>query len=380
MDYFRDVHFKISNCNLESRLRGFGPSELRANHSDQSRISVARCPIPFEAMASVRALSRPTRGVSLSQISRQTCSRRWASSAAAEAPLEDLEDSALGAPPLSEEEKKTLLLPNTTTTPPNTTAAPPPGSTPPSSEPTARDFVPGPFNLPRLRQTYLSTVASDIMTLTYNHIPPGTPKKETPQRLREWDDSSPYHANRSLRAPRGAPVLPLLERDVNFTNIPEIKEITLAAYVPAALQDMDNLLVARAALLAITGVLPEMTKTRTNVQQWKIRAGEFAGCKVTVRGNEAYEFFDRCVNLVFPRIKDWRGIEATTGDSSGNLAWGFTPEELKLFPEMEVNLGMYPPKMVPGCRVYVKTTATSDRQARLLLQAMGLPFFGEVKN
>lgn len=136
MDYFRDVHFvlvvarnvnkcisnpnpplkmvcatglqKISNCNLESRLRAFGPSELRANHSDQSRISVARRPIPFEAMASVRALSRPTRGVSLSQISRQTCSRRWASSAAAEAPLEDLEDSALGAPPLREEEKKTF--------------------------------------------------------------------------------------------------------------------------------------------------------------------------------------------------------------------------------------------------------------------------------
>ncbi|VBB76246.1 Putative mitochondrial LSU ribosomal protein L7 precursor [Podospora comata] len=345
-------------------------------------------------MASVRALSRPTRGVSLSQISRQTCSRRWASSAAAEAPFEDLEDSALGAPPLSEEEKKTFrpwkrqadrkfALPSgryNYHAPKYDRGPLHPVQPLPSSEPTARDFVPGPFNLPRLRQTYLSTVASDIMTLTYNHIPPGTPKKETPQRLREWDDSSPYHANRSLRAPRGAPVLPLLERDVNFTNIPEIKEITLAAYVPAALQDMDNLLVARAALLAITGVLPEMTKTRTNVQQWKIRAGEFAGCKVTVRGNEAYEFFDRCVNLVFPRIKDWRGIEATTGDSSGNLAWGFTPEELKLFPEMEVNLGMYPPKMVPGCRVYVKTTATSDRQARLLLQAMGLPFFGEVKN
>ncbi|KAK4204267.1 putative mitochondrial LSU ribosomal protein L7 precursor [Triangularia verruculosa] len=348
-------------------------------------------------MASVRALSRPTRGLPLSQISRKTSasSRRWASSqAAAQVPLEDLEDSALDAPPLSEEEKRTFrpwkrqadrkfALPSgryNYHAPKYDRGPLHPVQPLSSSEPTARDFVPGPFNLPRLRQTYLSTVASDIMTLTYSHVPPGTPKKETPQRLREWDDSSPYHKNRSLRAPRGAPVLPLIERDINFTNIPEIKEITLAAYSPAALQDMDNLLVARAALLAITGVLPEMTKTKSNVQQWKIRAGEFAGCKVTVRGNEAYEFLDRCVNLVFPKIKDWRGIKASTGDSSGNLAWGFTPEELKLFPEMEVNMGMYPPKMVPGCRVYVKTTATSDRQARLLLQSMGLPFYGEVKN
>lgn len=69
--------------------------------------------------------------------------------------------------------------------------------------------------------------------------------------------------------------------------------------------------------------------------------GEFVGCKVIVRGNEVYEFFDWCVNLVFLRIKDWRGIEVMMGDSLGNLVWGFMFEELKLFLEMEVNLGMY---------------------------------------
>lgn len=184
-----------------------------------------------------------------------------------------------------------------------------PVQSPASSDPIARDFVPGPFNLPRLKQTYHSTIASDLMTLTYMHTPPGTPAKETAPRLREWDGSSPYHKNRALRGPRGNPVLPLIERDITFTNIPAIKEITIASYVPAAIEDPDHLLVARSVLLALTGTTPEITKTKGNVAQWRLQAGKKAGVKTTVYGNAAYEFLDRCVHLVFPRIKDWKGIE-----------------------------------------------------------------------
>ncbi|KAL2023839.1 hypothetical protein VTK56DRAFT_1106 [Thermocarpiscus australiensis] len=352
-------------------------------------------------MASLRGLSRPTRSIPLSQLSHPTsaaCSRRCASSQAAEAAapvLSDLEtDSTLGAPQLSEEEKKEfrpwkrakdrrLNLPGGRYQyhPPKYNRGPlHPIQSPPSSDPIARDFVPGPFNLPRLKQTYHSTIAADLMTLAYVHRPPGEPRKETPQRLREWDGSSPYHKNRPPRGPRGNPVLPLLERDVTFNNVPELTEITLASYVPQAIRDPDHLLVARTMLLALTGTTPEITKSRSNVSQWGIRAGERAGVKTTIYGNAAYEFLDRCIHLVFPRIKDWKGIRATTGDGSGNLAWGFTPDEMKLFPEIEVNYFMYPAKMLPGCRVFVKTTATSDRQARLLLQAFGLPFYGEVRN
>jgi len=146
------------------------------------------------------------------------------------------------------------------------------------------------------------------MTLTYTHVPPGTPKKETPERLRSWDGSSPYHKNRALRGPRGNPVLPLIERDITFNNIPELKEITLASYQPAGIKDPDHLLVARSVLLALTGTTPEITKTKSNVVQWGIKEGDRAGIKTTVYGNAAYEFLDRCVNLVFPRIKDWDGI------------------------------------------------------------------------
>ncbi|KAK4241453.1 ribosomal protein L5 domain-containing protein [Achaetomium macrosporum] len=351
-------------------------------------------------MASLRGLSRPARSLPLSQLSRQTYtagSIRCASSQAAEAAapaLNDLEQSTLTAPQLSPEEKKEFRpwkrgadrkfqLPGSRYQyhPPKYERGPlHPIQSPPSSDPIARDFVPGPFNLPRLKQTYHSTIAPDIMTLTYMHVPPGTPPKPAPERLRAWDGSSPYHKNRPLRGPMGNSVLPLMERHINFRNIPEIKEVTLASYVPEAIKDPDHLLVARSVLLALTGTTPEITHTKSNVVQWGIKAGEKAGVKTTIYGNAAYEFLDRCVHLVFPRIKDWKGIRATTGDDSGNLSWGFTPEEIKLFPEVEVNYWLYPAKMLPGCRVYVKTSATSDRQARLLLQAFGVPFYGPVRD
>ncbi|KAL2170948.1 hypothetical protein VTG60DRAFT_4210 [Thermothelomyces hinnuleus] len=351
-------------------------------------------------MASLRGLSRPACSLPLSQLTRQTCTAgavRCVSSQAAEAAapvLSELENSTLTAPQLSEEEKKQFRpwkraadrkyqLPGSRYQyhPPKYNRGPlHPIQSPPSSDPVARDFVPGPFNLPRLKQTYHSTIAPDLMTLTYTHVPPGTPKEETPQRLRAWDGSSPYHKNRPLRGPRGGAVLRVLERDITFNNIPEIREITIASNVPEAVQDPDHLLVARSVLLALTGTTPEITKVKSNVVQWRIKKGDKAGVKTTITGHAAYEFLDRCINLVFPKIKDWRGIRATTGDSAGNLAFGLTPDEVKLFPEVEANYWLYPAKMMPGCRVFIKTTATSDRQARLLLQAFGVPFYGPVRD
>lgn len=212
-----------------------------------------------------------------------------------------------------------------------------PVQAPPSSDPVARDFVPGPFNMPRLKETFHSTVAADLMTLAYTHTPPGTGKEPTPERLRAWDGSSPYHKNRSRRAPRGEPVLRPLERPISFRNIPEVRSVTLAAFIPEAVKDKDRLVVARSVVQAITGVVPELTTVKHNVAQWGIIKGQQAGLKVTVHGNAAYEFLDKCIHLVFPRIKDWKGIKGSTGDSVGNLAWGFRPEDVALFPEIEVN-------------------------------------------
>ncbi|RDA95763.1 hypothetical protein CP533_5133 [Ophiocordyceps camponoti-saundersi (nom. inval.)] len=249
---------------------------------------------------------------------------------------------------------------------------------PKPSDPIARDFVPGPFNYPRLKHTYESTIATDLMTLNYKHVPPGTvlPKSKKGV-LRSWDGSSPYHENRPLRKPRGtsSSVQALVERDISWHNIPEIRAVTLHAYAPLAGSDKEYLHVARAILQAISGKFPEVTSVKTNVSQWGIKAGRKGGAVVELRGAQAYEFVDKLVTLVLPKIKDWPGIRATSGDSSGNLGLGLKPEWMLYFPEIEFNYDMYPEPLVPGIHIIMETSATSDRQGRLLLQALGFPFY-----
>ncbi|KAI8630133.1 ribosomal protein L5 [Xylariaceae sp. FL1651] len=249
---------------------------------------------------------------------------------------------------------------------------------PPSSNPIARNFTPGPFNFPRLKQTYQSTVASDIMTLMYQHTPPGTPDKPERIRLREWDDSSPYMKNRPKRGPRGHGVLLPLEKPIDWRNIPEIRAVHVASYMPQARKNFDHIIVGRAVLQSITGVRPTVTHTKTSVSQWGIVKGDRSGVKCSIYGNQAYEFIDKVVNLVFPKIKEWKGIQGTTGDSTGNIGFGFASQDMQHFPEVEASYSLYPSKMIPGCRVILETTAKSDRHARILCKALGIPFHGEL--
>lgn len=249
---------------------------------------------------------------------------------------------------------------------------------PPSSNPIARDFEPGPFSLPRLKQTYHSTIASDIMTMMYQHKPPGTPDAPERIRLREWDDSSPYMANRPKRGPRGADVLYPLEKPINWRNVPEIRAVHLAMYTPGAKRDPGYIIVGRAVLQSISGVRPTVTRNKSSVAQWGVVKGDRSGVKCSLYGNQAYEFIDKTVHLVFPKIKEWKGVPGTTGDSTGNIGFGLEPQDIQNFPEVELAYSMYPAKMIPGCRVILETTAKSDRHARLLCKALGIPFYGKI--
>ncbi|WQF79762.1 Putative large ribosomal subunit protein uL5 [Colletotrichum destructivum] len=255
-----------------------------------------------------------------------------------------------------------------------------PIQSPPSTDPTARDFVPGPFNIPRLRQTYDAAVASDLLTLTYLHKPPGTPEREVRERLRAWDDSSPYNKNRPLRGPRGGSKLDVLEKNIDWRRIPEIKAVSLHAFMPASAKVPGMLQVARSVIQSISGNCPEVTKTKNNVVQWKIREGDKSGVKTTMYGYQAHEFLDKLINIVLPKIKDWPGVNASTGDGNGGLAFGLKADDLAWFPELQINYDMYPAKLLPGCHIFIQTTATSNRQARLLLQSLGLPFYGKFKD
>ncbi|KAI1853701.1 hypothetical protein JX265_003966 [Neoarthrinium moseri] len=249
---------------------------------------------------------------------------------------------------------------------------------PPSSDPVARNFSPGPFNVPRLKHTFHSTIASDILTLAYQHKIPGTPDKPERIRLRSWGDETPYMKNRPKRGPRGAEVLLPLEENINYHNIPEIRAVHVAAYMPAAKKNQDYITVGKAVLQSITGVRPETTRNKSSVAQWHVIKGDRTGVKCSIYGNQAYEFLDKMINLVFPKIKEWPGVKGSTGDGAGNLSWGFEASQMMFFPEVEANYAQYPAKMIPGCRVFVETTAKSDRHARLLLQTMGVPFYGKL--
>lgn len=215
-----------------------------------------------------------------------------------------------------------------------------PVQSPPSSDPIARDFVPGPFSVPRLMHTYDSTIAPDLATLTYQHTPPGTKKSDAPKaRLREWDDSSPYHKNRPLRGPRGGSSsrLGLLERDLSWFEIPRIEAVTINMFTPKAVSDKEYLNAARAVLQAISGNFADTTTIKKHVVQWGLRKGANGGVKTTLRGAAALEFIDKLVTLVLPKIKDWPGLDASTGDRAGNIALGLKPDWMAYFPELETN-------------------------------------------
>lgn len=248
---------------------------------------------------------------------------------------------------------------------------------PRQSDPTARDFAPGPFNNPRLRQTYESTNMSDYLTLAYNHIPPGEYTKSVDKsQFRKWEGDNPYFENRPLRAPRGSARYRIAEHDISFANVPEITSITLACHVPKSHGNPMYLFVARAMLQTITGVVPEVTKYKNAVAAFGVTKGRASGAKVTIKGNEAYEWLDKCIHIVMPQIKEWPGVKGSSGDNKGNIGWGFEPKDMVLFPEIHSNVATFPPQMIPGCRISVNTSARSTRHARLLLQSLGVPFHG----
>lgn len=185
-----------------------------------------------------------------------------------------------------------------------------PHQPPPSSDPSSREFVPGPFSRTRLEQTYQSTIRPDLMTLAYVHTPPGTVKAPKADRLRSWDDSSPYHKGRPKRGPRGpGEKLRLLEKDFTWRDIPAIKEVTVHSMVKAATEESAYLHVAGMMLQSITGVKPQVHKVKHSTVEFGIRQGMPISLTCTMRGDQAYDFVDRCINLVLPKLKDWPGVQ-----------------------------------------------------------------------
>jgi large subunit ribosomal protein L5 len=159
-----------------------------------------------------------------------------------------------------------------------------------------------------------------------------------------------------------------------------IEKVTVHSFIKNAVQSGSaHLHVAGMAIQAITNSRVVTHKARTGVASWGLIKGkQTVSVTASLKGEDMYHFLAKLVNVVLPRIKDWKGVRATTGDGSGNLTFGLEPEAVGAFPEIEINYDSYPPKMIPGCHITIHTTANVDKDARLLLQAIGVPFYGKI--
>ncbi|KAF9931947.1 hypothetical protein FBU30_009242 [Linnemannia zychae] len=216
----------------------------------------------------------------------------------------------------------------------------------------------GDFNtgISRLREHYHNTVQEDLMVLTYSHT--FKPKAKIPEGVRVE-----LKGNKHIKP---APKAPSADR------IPELVKIDVHCMMKEALVSKYNLLSGFMAIQSITGQMPEVILSKKGVHPWKLRSGNPIGCKVTLKGDKMYQFLDKLVEIVLPKMKEWPGLPESAGDATGNIGMGFPPSALSLFPEIENNFDMYP--RMTGFDVTFTTTAGTNLDARLLLSGFNVPF------
>jgi large subunit ribosomal protein L5 len=166
-------------------------------------------------------------------------------------------------------------------------------------------------------------------------------------------------------------VMPVLMKKFSYKNpsqIPKLVKIVVNMGVGEATQDPKVLEVAAEDLATITGQRPSILKAKKPISQFKLRKGIPIGCKVTLRGDRMYEFFDRLVNVAIPRIRDFRGLSPDSFDGRGNYTFGI--KEQVIFPEISYDKV----KRILGADVTIVTTAETDEESSELLTQLGMPF------
>jgi large subunit ribosomal protein L5 len=154
----------------------------------------------------------------------------------------------------------------------------------------------------------------------------------------------------------------------NPMQVPTIEKIVINMGVGRATQQASLLDGAVADLTAITGQKPLVTKSRIAIASFKLRENQAIGCKVTMRGDRMWEFFDRLLSIAIPRIRDFRGLSGKSWDGNGNYTFGLT--EQLAFMEVRIEQVDAP----RGMDITIVTTATSDIAGKALLDAFGFPF------
>ncbi len=154
----------------------------------------------------------------------------------------------------------------------------------------------------------------------------------------------------------------------NVMQVPRIQKVVVNIGLGEAMDNPKALEAAVADMSAITGQKPVVTKARKSIANFKLREGRAIGAMVTLRGDRMWSFLDRLMNIVLPRVRDFRGVSAEAFDGRGNYTLGL--REQVIFPEIEFDKV----DKVRGLEITIVTTAQSDDQAAMLLQMLGMPF------
>jgi large subunit ribosomal protein L5 len=166
-------------------------------------------------------------------------------------------------------------------------------------------------------------------------------------------------------------IVPALMKSLNLDNImevPRVEKIVLNIGLGEALDNPKSLEAASADLVAITGQKPIITKARVSIANFKLREGRSIGAKVTLRGAKMWAFLDRLINVVLPRVRDFRGISRDAFDGRGNYTLGL--REQLIFPEIEYDKI----DKIRGMEITIVTTARTDDHAAAMLDMLGMPF------
>jgi len=160
----------------------------------------------------------------------------------------------------------------------------------------------------------------------------------------------------------------------NVMEVPRLEKIVINMGVGKATQQASLLEGAVNDLGLISGQKPLVTKARRSIAAFKLRQGNSIGCMVTLRGDRMWEFFDRLISVVIPRIRDFRGLPANSFDGRGNYTFGVT--EQLIFPEIDYDKIDSP----RGMDITIVTTARNNAEGKALLDAFGFPFRREGQN
>ena len=154
----------------------------------------------------------------------------------------------------------------------------------------------------------------------------------------------------------------------NVMQVPRLEKIVINMGVGEALLNSKSLESAMADLTLIAGQKPIVTRAKKSLASFKVRQGNAIGCKVTLRGDRMWEFFDRLITLAIPRIRDFRGLNPRSFDGRGNYTFGLG--EQLMFPEIDYDTVDTP----RGMDITIVTSAVTDAQGKALLDAFQFPF------